>query len=113
MVHGDLGSFQCLNFDIKRHISEGEYTYFWIKINPPGTDLFYNCEGISECCAADYCFEYIQSGWFSFDMKIKFPNKKKTIFSVLYNLGEMTNNGPWDYSSKETTCVDPVLALID
>ncbi|KAJ9065743.1 hypothetical protein DSO57_1016309 [Entomophthora muscae] len=105
-IQGDLGdALQCIKFEIKRHIRESKYTYFWIKINPPGTEEIYTCDGLSECCAADYCFEYIKNGLFSFDMKMKFPNKEETVVSVTKHFGEMTNKGPWDYSSTESECV--------
>ncbi|KAJ9050876.1 hypothetical protein DSO57_1009987 [Entomophthora muscae] len=104
----------CIKYEIMRHICKSKYDSFVIKIIPPGTKEIALCgSGIEGCCAADYCFEYVKKGWFSFDMKITFPNKKEIVDSIIYNLGEMTNHGPWAYTSIETVCVNPDYASLD
>ncbi|KAJ9080612.1 hypothetical protein DSO57_1023110 [Entomophthora muscae] len=45
--------------------------------------------GIEGCCAADYCFD------------------------ITKYFGEITNRGPWSYTSIETLCVDPDYASLD
>ncbi|KAJ9065744.1 hypothetical protein DSO57_1016310 [Entomophthora muscae] len=104
----------CIKYEIMRHIRKSKYDSFVIKTIPPGTKEIALCgSGIEGCCAADYCFEYVKNGLFSFDMKITFPSKKETVVSITKYFGEMTNRGPWAYTSIETVCVNPDYASLD
>ncbi|KAJ9065747.1 hypothetical protein DSO57_1016313 [Entomophthora muscae] len=97
--------YHCVEADIRRHISSGEYTYFWIFFDPPDSAPRQVCGGRFGCCAAGFCFEYLKNNWFSFDMLVTFPNNRTRQRTIAYNLGELTNNGPWDYTSTVNTCL--------
>ncbi|KAJ9065746.1 hypothetical protein DSO57_1023109 [Entomophthora muscae] len=100
--------YHCVKPDIKRHIRSGEYTYFWITLDPPGSAPREECEGPDGCCVAGYCFKYLKKNWFSFDMRTTFPNNLTSLLPIVYNWGEMTNDGPWDYTSTEQACIQNI-----